>query len=128
MSRYEWVCRYDGRRHETKDRVPPHCPECGLIMSREWNAFTLSRTATIQPHFNHSAGEFVRNRGELRSAFGRQSDEMSERMGFDVDYQPVDPYDLKHSPESFGVTSEGLEQREKTLRDSGETERKVLYK
>ena len=107
-----------GRHRETKDRKPPHC-ECGLLMRREWNTFQLSRTASIQPHFNHSMGAYVRNKGELKSAFSRNSDEMSERMGFHVDYQPVDPYDLKHNPEQFGVTEEGLDHQQKVWSEQG---------
>ncbi len=117
----EWVCTYCGRHRETKDRQPPHCANCGLIMRREWNTFSLSRTAVIQPHFNHSIGAHVRNGAELKSEFSRASDEMSERMNFHVDYQPVDPYDLKHNPEDFGVTTEGLEEREKAHHDAGVT-------
>ncbi len=116
MSRFEWVCMC-GRRRETRDREVPHC-DCGLLMRREWNSFALQRVTSIQPHFNHSIGSYVNNRAELKSEFSRQSDEMSERMNFHVQYEPVDPVDLKNSPEAFGVTSEGLEQREKTVAEN----------
>lgn len=113
-----------GRQRETKDRQPPHCA-CGLLMRRQWNTFAIQRASVMQPHFNHSIGSYVRNKGDLRSEFSRKSDEMSERMGFAVDYQPIDPGDLRNSPESFGVTEEGLDHRAKTLRDLGDPERKA---
>ncbi len=116
--RFEWVCGYCGRHRETKDRQPPHCPECGLIMGRDWNTFALTRVTSIQPHYNHSIGSYVNNRAELKSEFSRQSDEMSERMNFHVQYEPVDPVDLKNSPEAFGVTAEGIEGRMKQQRDN----------
>ncbi len=119
MSLFEWVCTYCGIHRETKDRQPPHCANCGLIMRRDWNSFSIARVSSIQPHFNHSIGSYVNNRAELKSEFSRNSDEMSERMGFHVQYEPVDPIDLKNSPESFGVTSEGLEERAKTHHDQG---------
>ncbi len=108
-----------GRRRETPDRQPPHCA-CGLTMRREWNSFALTRVSSVQPHFNHSIGSYVRNNADLKSEFSRKSDEMSERMGQHVDYQPIDPYDLRHSPESFGVTEEGLDHRAKVLREQGD--------
>ncbi len=117
--RFEWVCSYCGRHRETKDREPPHCRECGLIMGRDWNSFSLQRATSIQPHFNHSIGSYVNNRAELKSEFSRQSDEMSERMNFHVQYEPVDPVDLKNSPEAFGVTGEGIEQQHKTWAEQG---------
>ncbi len=89
-------------------------------MRREWNSFALTRVSSVQPHYNHSIGSYVRNSGHLKSEFSRKSDEMSERMGQHVDYQPIDPYDLKHSPESFGVTDEGLETRAKRLAEHPE--------
>ena len=107
-----------GRQVETSDREPPHCPVDGLLMRRQWNTFALNRVSAPKAHYNHSIGSYVRNRAELKSEFSRKSDEMSERMGMHVDYQPIDPYDLKHSPEAFGVTEEGLSQREKKLADS----------
>lgn len=113
-----------GRQRETRDREPPHC-DCGLLMRRQWNTFAIQRASSIQPHFNRSAGAYVSSMAQLKNEFSRQSDEMSERMGFHVDYQPVDPHDLKHSKEAFGVTDEGLEHREKTLADLGDNQRKA---
>lgn len=119
MSSFEWVCPYCGIHRDTKERMPPACANCGLMMNRVWNAFTVARHSVMQAHYNHSAGTYVNNKGELKSAFSRQSDEMSERMNFAVDYQPIDPYDLKHSPEAFGVTEEGLDTQAKTWKDRG---------
>jgi hypothetical protein len=117
--RFGWVCGYCGRHNETKDRQPPHCPNCGLIMGRDWNSFSVARVTGIQPHFNHSIGSYVNNRAELKSEFSRQSDEMSERMNFHVQYEPVDPVDLKNSPEAFGVTDEGLDHQQKQWKKTG---------
>ncbi len=120
MSVFAWVCRMCGRQAETKDRQPPHCPNCGFPMGRQWDTFAIARVSTVQPHYNHSIGSYVRNSGHLKSEFSRASDQMSERMNQHVDYQPIDPYDLKHNPEAFGVTDEGLDKRAKRLAEHPE--------
>lgn len=119
MRIFEWACRPCGRHIETRDRVLPHCPNCGMAMSRQWS-FAFSKP--MPEHFNHAVGSYVRNRAELRSEFSRRSDEMSERMNFAVDLQPIDPYDLKHSPESFGATRDQTDVVERRLTDEGKRE------
>lgn len=75
-------------------------------------------------HYNHSLDAYVSNDAQIRSELSRQSDEMSARMGFDHQYELVDPSD----PASYGVTDEGMEATERVARNSGEIEpqRKVF--
>ncbi len=116
MSLFAWVCRMCGYRAETHDRNPPHCRTCGFSMGRDWQ-FAFARP--LPGHFNHALGAPVTSKQDLDEKWKRKSDEMSERMNFHVQYEAVDPYDLKHSPEAFGVTGEGLDHRAKTLADAG---------
>lgn len=73
-------------------------------------------------HFNHSLGEFVHNKTELTDGFKYKSEEMSERMGFDVNYKPVDPND--HA--AIGITPEALEKRDRNTLEKGMREAKVI--
>jgi hypothetical protein len=54
-------------------------------------------------HFNNSTGKYVTNKRAFRSQLDAKSDEMSERLGYDVKYSEVDPSDQK----AIGVTNDG---------------------
>ena len=74
-------------------------------------------------HFNHSIGQYVSNESEAQSALSRQSDEMSERMGFTHKFELVDPSD----PKTAGVTDAGLEATERRQREEGGTKPAAIF-
>jgi len=75
----------------------PSCPTCQQLLTREYN---LQIAPVMQEIFATPIGEHVSDMKQFDDALKRKSEEMSGRMGFDVNYQPVDPKDGKH----VGVT------------------------
>jgi hypothetical protein len=104
MPSYLYVCMC-GRQLTTGSREPPRCPGDGLTMRREWNTFAHHRT-DMQAHYNHSVGKVISNQAQFRSELHRKGDEMSERLGFAHQYEPVDIRDK----EACGVTDDGADQ------------------
>jgi hypothetical protein len=121
MAQIEWKCLC-GRRVTTRDRTPPRCPGDGITMTREWNTFAVARKPFTESHFNHSVGSVIHSDRQFRSELARKSDEMSERQGFEANFQPVDVRDKA----ACGVTDEGLDRVESRLRAEGKTETKRI--
>lgn len=88
------------------------CPH-HLALAQQVLSFSFHRG--MPEHFNHSAGAYVTNSHALDSELSRQSDEMSERMGFTVAYEPIDG----HDPAAHGVTDQGLDATRRQEVDSG---------
>lgn len=84
------------------ERLYTPCENCEYpFMTR-----AVCRVAThlsMPEHFNNSTGKFVTNKRAFRSQLDAKSDEMSERLGYDVKYGEVDPSDQK----AIGVTNDG---------------------
>lgn len=57
----------------------------------------------IHGGYSPAVGGYVESERDFNEQLKRQSDEMSARMGFDVDYQPADRAD----PKGHGATSIG---------------------
>lgn len=121
MASFEYKCLC-GRRVTTRDRKPPRCPGDGITMTREWNTFAVARKPVIGSHYNHSVGSVIHSDRQFRSELARKSDEASERLGFEHNFQPVDVRDR----EACGVTDEGLDRVESRLRAEGKTETKRI--
>jgi hypothetical protein len=60
---------------------------------------------SMPEHFNDSVGEYVSNERQFNDALKHKSDSMAERLGMNVNYQPIDWSDRK----ALGVTDEGIE-------------------
>lgn len=73
---------------------------------------SLNFHRSLPEHFNHSIGSYVSNSAGLTTELSRKSDEMSERMGFAVKYETVDPRDTP------GVSEHGLEATERRAFDT----------
>ena len=88
MPLYEYLCDSCGRFESLQrgDRAP--CATCGLSARRRWG-FRPAKP-TFEGGYNPAVGRYVSNLGELKSAFGRASEEQSRLTGLDVDIQPVD--------------------------------------
>lgn len=78
------------------------CPDHGQLGKRQWG---FSHHRGVSEHWNHSLGRWVSNKGDFEDGLKQQSESMTERMGFDVNYTRVDPRDK----DTLGVTDEGIE-------------------
>jgi predicted nucleic acid-binding Zn-ribbon protein len=115
MPQYQYRCDGCGSLFTTESReITVPCPVCGLRPKRVW-AFTHS--PSMQEHFNHSIGKYVSNKRDFYDGLKRQSDDSSERMGMDVDLQPLSPSDMAEAS-SHGVTEEGLDVTRQAMHDS----------
>lgn len=107
MPSYEFRCKGHATASvfNTKCEQPPapSCPQCGATMKRKFTVFAFKEP--MPEHFNDSVGEYVTNERSFKDALKHKSDGMSERLGMDVNYQPIDWQDRK----SLGVTDEGIE-------------------
>ncbi len=63
----------------------------------------------MREHYSDQLDTVVRSDAHFHSELSRQQDEMSARMGFDVNYDTIDPSD----PAAAGVTEAGLESTER---------------
>lgn len=69
-------------------------------------------------HFNTSVGRVVNNERELRDAFKRQSDEVSERTGIEHNMEFLTRAEMADAS-AHGVTDEGLESSRREWHDMG---------
>jgi uncharacterized C2H2 Zn-finger protein len=99
------------------DDVPEFrpCPRCGHDKSSRQYVFNYSRS--FPEHFNQSIGTYVNNNREFTDGLKRQSEQMSVRMGQEVDYQPLGPSEMAEAS-AHGVTDEGLEDTFRRQHDS----------
>lgn len=65
--------------------------------------YSFARIPGMEEHWNHAVGQPISSMGQFRSELAKKSDEMAERLGMPVNFQPVDWQDK----ETFGVTEEG---------------------
>lgn len=74
--------------------APEPCP-CGGILRRVFHAPAVVHGPVTETHFNRAVGKVVRSTREFRSELSRKSDEMSERLGYEQRYVPVDYRDAE---------------------------------
>jgi len=67
----------------------------------------LNFALTMPEHFNYSTGQYVSNSRNFSDQLKTKSDEMSARLGMDVNYTEVDVADKK----ALGVTEHGVEDK-----------------
>lgn len=118
MPVYDYLCETCGNRFEEvksiHDDGAAHTP-CSLCASRGIES-SARRIVTKFPgvvhglvtntHYNQSVGKVISNDAEFKSELSRQSDELSERNQFPVDFKPIDHREAK---EHLGVTDEGMD-------------------
>lgn len=68
------------------------CPQCGDTLRRKYSISTPAPNHYFQPHFNISIGQHVNSMADFKSKLSAKSDQMSERLGIDHNYQPVEPH------------------------------------
>jgi hypothetical protein len=114
MNQYQYRCPSCRNIFTVLERADVYpCPTCGRDGSRK---FQFSVKSSFQEHFNHAVGHYVNNQTQFYDSLKVQSDEMSYRMGTDVDYQPISAMDMAEGS-AHGVTSEGLEETYKAHHD-----------
>lgn len=91
------------------------CPRCHFNGSHR--DYSFNHTPSFTEHFNHSLGRYVNSNREFKDGLKLQSAEMSERMGMNVDLQPLSPSEMAEAS-SHGVTEEGLYESRKRMHDS----------
>jgi DNA-directed RNA polymerase subunit RPC12/RpoP len=114
MVEYAYRCTVCGKPHGSQSRSPHPCPFCGASARRLWS---FNARPSMPDHFNHSLGRYVTNQRDLGDGFKRASDEASERMGIEHNFQPIDRADMA-DPSAHGVTDEGLEHTRQVLHDA----------
>ena len=87
------------------------CPVCSTSSPRR---FAFSVLSSFQDHYNHAAGEYVRNRREFEDSLKRQSDEHSERTGIPHEYVPIPAADMV-DPSSVGADPTRTEKAYRTF-------------
>src|SRR5579872_2874780 len=110
MPEYQYKCRSCGVTFVSMSRadIPP-CPVCGKKATRD---YVFQARSSMPEHFNHSIGGYVNNERDLRDALKRRSEEESERVGVDHNYEYVSRADMADAS-SHGVTDEGLDTTER---------------
>jgi hypothetical protein len=92
------------------------CPRCSFDGSKR--SFQFNHSPGFAEHFNHSIGQYVNNNREFTDGLKRQSAEATERIGMNVDLQPLSPSEMAEAS-AHGVTEEGLYESRKAMRDAG---------
>lgn len=121
MANYQYKCPSCSAQYtlvaSINDDLPEHrpCPRCNFDGSRR--VFAFNHKPSFPEHFNNSLGQYVRNNNEFEDGLKRQSAEMSERMGMNVQYEPLGPSEMAEAS-SHGVTEEGLYETRKAVHDS----------
>jgi putative FmdB family regulatory protein len=107
MPTYEYACRTCGVRFLDGNvaLAGTPCPKCKVGALRKLFSFAFKRP--MQEHFNQSTGQFVSNERDFKEQLKIKSAEDGERLGLEVNYQPVDVRDTA----ALGVTAEGLDPR-----------------
>jgi len=89
----------------------PECRHCGVRLKRR---FSFAAAEVLHEHWNHSLGGPVSDHRKFREGLRRKSDEMSARLGQDVNLQPIDASD----PTTVGASPDAKEKRVGELRGS----------
>lgn len=81
--------------------MPLFDPETGKLLDRD-GLKSVKFGSVYHGSFNPSTGQYTASVKDMGEQLKKQSDSMSERMGFDVNYQFADPADRK----TLGVTED----------------------
>lgn len=127
---YEYRCKQCGTVSESQHYEAPGvtldlpCAQCGGRQVRIFSRPRIQHSRDCDPHFNQTLGREVGTRREFVSELHRKSDEMSERLGTEHRYEPIDWADR----DACGVTDEGTDEKfhaERTRKGIG-PKRKVI--
>jgi putative FmdB family regulatory protein len=123
MPIYQYRCQTCGRLTEIQtpiaDRLATLACDCGGVARRRYTAPHVK--PVMHQHWNHTIGAPVSSDQAFRAELARKSDEMAERLGMDVNYQPIDS-----DATSVGVDGAGLEATDRAAVESGRRDVKVI--
>jgi hypothetical protein len=74
--------------------IPESCDGCGNIGIVR-SVSNINIALSMPDHFNASLGKYVSNHGQFKDGLKAKSEEMSARMGTDINYSEVDISDKK---------------------------------
>jgi hypothetical protein len=111
---YEFRCFNCGQAFETRTTEPGACPNCSRATVTRNYSFSVA--PAFKEHWNNAVGHYVSNDRQFRDSLKVQSEEMSNRMGMNVDYQPLSRSDMAEQS-AHGVTEEGLDHTRKIHHD-----------
>ena len=118
MPLYEYKCPECGTRGTSMkrgDRLVTECPTCQ--QPRDFKrVFGFALAPIMHEHFNNSVGKPISDMGKYREALKVKSAQDAERLGMDVNYQPIDMGDR----EALGVTGEGIDESNRVREKRGE--------
>lgn len=110
-------CRVESTVNESRIWCP-NAQEAGFYCQMKKDFGTVQFCKPWPEHYNISAGRVVRTEHQLKEHYKAKSEEMSERMNFDVDLQIADATDTK----TLGVTEQGLDSTHDARVASGQKE------
>ena len=111
--------KFDGKIYLSEPRYH-ECPEAD-VKGNWMQVFDFVFKRGTPDHYNHTVDAYVTGERDFNDKLKMQSDAMSERMGFTVDYEMVDPGE----PEAYGVTQDGIEETERRAVAEGRQEVKL---
>lgn len=100
---YEYRCPNNHITESTVHGTWLPCYHCALDGKRIYTPFHM-KPMIIEPVFNVSLGKHVTSERDMKDKFVQASDAASERLGYTINYTPVDTSE----PASVKVTDEGL--------------------
>jgi hypothetical protein len=92
----------------SRTEIPP-CPTCGNLARRQ---FSFNVQPSMAEHFSHTVGGYVNNERQFRDALKEMSDNESERVGMEHNYEYLTRAEMA-DPSAHGVTDEGLDTTER---------------
>ena len=96
----------------------PNASEQGFHCQMRKDFGSIQFTRPWPEHYNVACGQVIRTEHQMKEVFKAKSDEMSERMNFDVNYQVADMSDTK----TLGVNEKGLDSTHDARVASGQKE------
>lgn len=130
MPIYDYLCDHCGHRFEEvysiyEDSTITPCTSCASRGESNFARKIITHFPGVtyglvrEAHYNTAVGGVVRSDAEFKSELSRQSDALSERNGFPVNFQPIDH---REAGQHLGVTDEGLDSTYARQVQTGERE------
>lgn len=100
----------------------PNASEQGFYCQMKKDFGSIQFVRPMQEHYNVAAGKVIRTEHQLKEAFKESSARESERLGFEVDFQPV-----SYNEPALNVTDDGLDSTHNHMVKSGQKESKGKF-
>ena len=106
MQIYEYKCHECDQRYistERGDRLERACQACANPGPLK-RVFCVAIHKPVMAHWNPTVQKEVTSNKDFKDKLKQKGEEYTARTGIEVNYQPIDPSDVKHK-----VTDEGME-------------------